>query len=79
LKPPKPRTAGAYRVKCASSRAVTPEPRLIPGYSAKPDGFYDEIERAHEGPFLEMFARRARLGDWHYFGDQSLGTAEVAA
>jgi N6-adenosine-specific RNA methylase IME4 len=48
-------------------------------HSAKPDAFYDLVERVSPGPYLEMFARRARLGDWHYWGDESLGTAEVAA
>jgi N6-adenosine-specific RNA methylase IME4 len=45
-------------------------------HSAKPDGLYDLIEQAHEGPYLELFARRARFG-WDYWGDQSLGTAEM--
>lgn len=48
-------------------------------HSAKPDGFYDLVERGFEGPYLEMFARRARLGDWSYWGDQSLGTAAAVA
>lgn len=48
-------------------------------HSAKPDAFYDLVEQASPGPYLEMFARRARLGDWHYWGDQSLGTVEMAA
>lgn len=52
-------------------------PRLP--HSVKPDAFYDLVEKASPGPYLELFARRARLGDWHYWGDQSLGTAEVAA
>jgi N6-adenosine-specific RNA methylase IME4 len=43
-------------------------------HSAKPDGFYDFVEAGFEGPYLEMFARRARFG-WDYWGDQSLGTA----
>jgi N6-adenosine-specific RNA methylase IME4 len=51
-------------------------PRLAE-HSAKPDAFYDLVERASPGPYLEMFARRARLGDWNYWGDQSLGTAEM--
>lgn len=46
--------------------------------SAKPDGFYDAVESGHCGPYLEMFARRARFG-WDYWGDQSLGTAEMVA
>jgi len=35
-------------------------------------------EKASPGPYLEMFARRARFG-WDYWGDQSLGTAEGRA
>lgn len=51
-------------------------PRLP--HSVKPDAFYDLVEKASPGPYLELFARRARFG-WDYWGDQSLGTAEVAA
>ena len=47
-------------------------------HSAKPDGSIDLIERASPGPYVELFARRARFG-WDYWGDQSLGTAEMAA
>lgn len=49
------------------------------GHSEKPDCFYDLVERISPGPRLEMFARRARLGDWSYWGDESLGTAEMSA
>jgi N6-adenosine-specific RNA methylase IME4 len=45
-------------------------------HSAKPDGFYDLVERVTPGPYLELFARRARFG-WDYWGDQSLGTVEL--
>lgn len=48
------------------------------GHSAKPEAFLDLIERMSPGPYLEMFARRARFG-WDYYGDQSLGTAEAVA
>lgn len=47
-------------------------------HSAKPDGMLDLVERASPGPYLEMFARRARLG-WDYWGDESLGTADMEA
>ena len=47
-------------------------------HSAKPDSFIDLVEQVSPGPYLELFARRARFG-WDYWGDQSLGTAEVAA
>lgn len=45
-------------------------------HSAKPDGFLDVVEQVSPGPYLELFARRARFG-WDYWGDQSLGTAEL--
>jgi len=47
-----------------------------PAHSRKPDGFLDVVEQVSPGPYLEMFARRARLG-WDYYGDESLGTAEL--
>jgi N6-adenosine-specific RNA methylase IME4 len=45
-------------------------------HSQKPEAFLDLVERVSPGPYLEMFARRARFG-WDYWGDQSLGTAEL--
>lgn len=45
-------------------------------HSAKPDAFYDIVESVSPGPYLEMFARRARFG-WDYWGNESLGTAEL--
>jgi N6-adenosine-specific RNA methylase IME4 len=47
-------------------------------HSAKPDGFLDLVEAASPGPYVELFARRARFG-WSYWGDQSLETAEMPA
>jgi N6-adenosine-specific RNA methylase IME4 len=46
-------------------------------HSAKPDGSLDLIERASPGPYVELFARRARFG-WDYWGDESLATAKLA-
>lgn len=45
-------------------------------HSAKPDLFLDLIEQTSPGPYLELFARRARFG-WDYWGDESLGTAKM--
>jgi N6-adenosine-specific RNA methylase IME4 len=45
-------------------------------HSAKPEGFLDLVEQVSPGPYVELFARRARFG-WDYWGDQSLGTAEL--
>lgn len=42
-----------------------------PAHSAKPDAFYDLVEATNDGPYLELFARRARLG-WDYAGNESL-------
>lgn len=38
-------------------------------HSQKPDGAIDLIERASPGPYLELFARRKRMG-WDTWGDQ---------
>lgn len=46
-------------------------------HSAKPDAFYDLVEQVSPGPRVELFARRARLGDWSYWGNESLGTAQM--
>jgi N6-adenosine-specific RNA methylase IME4 len=46
-------------------------------HSAKPEMFIDLVEQVSPGPYVELFARRARFG-WDYWGDESLGTAEVA-
>jgi N6-adenosine-specific RNA methylase IME4 len=45
-------------------------------HSTKPDAFIDLVEATSPGPYVELFARRARFG-WDYWGDQSLGTAEI--
>lgn len=47
-------------------------------HSAKPEAFLDLVEQVSPGPYLELFARRARFG-WDYWGDQSLGTADMPA
>jgi len=47
-------------------------------HSRKPDGFLDLVERNSPGPYLELFARRARFG-WDYWGNESLETVEMPA
>ena len=46
-------------------------------HSAKPDAFYELVEQMHEGPYLELFARRQRPG-WLCIGSD-LGTRLEAA
>lgn len=45
-------------------------------HSAKPEAFLDVVERVSPGPYLELFARRDRLG-WDTWGNESLGTATL--
>ena len=40
-------------------------------HSEKPEAFLDMIEQVNVGPYLELFARRQRLG-WHSWGNQAL-------
>jgi N6-adenosine-specific RNA methylase IME4 len=40
-------------------------------HSAKPDGFLDHVEALCDGPYLELFARRQRLG-WDTWGNEAL-------
>jgi N6-adenosine-specific RNA methylase IME4 len=48
-------------------------------HSEKPDSFYDMVERVSPAPRAELFARRARLSGWNYWGNESLGTAELGS
>lgn len=45
-------------------------------HSAKPEAFLDIVEQISPGPYLELFARRDRLG-WDTWGNESLGTANL--
>jgi N6-adenosine-specific RNA methylase IME4 len=44
-------------------------------HSAKPEAFLDMVEQVSPGPYVELFARRNRLG-WDTWGNESLNTAE---
>lgn len=57
------------------SAVVTYAQRQL-AHSQKPECWLDLIEQVSPGPYLELFARRARFG-WDYWGDESLGTAEL--
>lgn len=47
-----------------------------PLHSAKPECFLDYIEQVSPGPYLELFARRNRLG-WDTWGNESLEHVEL--
>jgi N6-adenosine-specific RNA methylase IME4 len=50
-------------------------PRLP--HSVKPDAFYDLVEQASPSPYLEMVARRNRLG-WDTWGDEAIEHVELS-
>ena len=54
------------RLDLAASSVVI-APRLE--HSAKPDAFYDLVEKVSPGPYAELFARRERAG-WDVYGDE---------
>lgn len=47
-------------------------------HSEKPEASIDLFERMSPGPYLEMFARRARMG-WDYWGNEALQTVDLEA
>ncbi len=47
-------------------------------HSTKPDAFLDLVEQVSPGPYLEMFARRQRLG-WDTWGNEALEHVALAA
>ena len=46
-------------------------------HSAKPEAFLDIVEQVSPGPYLELFARRQRLG-WDTWGDECFNHLEAA-
>ena len=42
----------------------------LQGHSHKPEELYDIIERVSHGPYLELFARRRRGGQWSSWGNE---------
>lgn len=47
-------------------------------HSRKPEAFLDLVETVSPGPYLEMFARRNRLG-WDTWGNEALEHVEMAS
>jgi N6-adenosine-specific RNA methylase IME4 len=45
-------------------------------HSQKPDHFYDTVEQVSPPPYVELFARRHRLG-WDVWGNESANTASL--
>jgi N6-adenosine-specific RNA methylase IME4 len=47
-------------------------------HSRKPDAFLDLVEQVSPGPYVELFARRQRLG-WDTWGNEALNHVELGA
>ena len=47
-------------------------------HSRKPEAFLDVVEQVSPGPYLEMFARRQRLG-WDTWGNEALEHVVIAS
>jgi N6-adenosine-specific RNA methylase IME4 len=45
-------------------------------HSAKPEAFLDMVEQVSPGPYLELFARRQRLG-WDTWGNEAFEHVEI--
>jgi N6-adenosine-specific RNA methylase IME4 len=43
----------------------------VNGHSRKPDEFYNAIEKAFDGPYLELFARRQHNEQWTTWGNEA--------
>jgi N6-adenosine-specific RNA methylase IME4 len=54
-----------------------PESKTGPMHSRKPEAFLDLVEQVSPGPYLELFARRQRLG-WDTWGNEALEHVEIA-
>lgn len=53
-------------------------PRMGRQHSRKPEAFLDMVEETSPGPYLELFARRNRLG-WDTWGNEALEHVELAS
>jgi len=52
-------------------------PRMDRAHSRKPEAFLDMVETVSPGPYLELFARRNRLG-WDTWGNEALEHVDLA-
>jgi N6-adenosine-specific RNA methylase IME4 len=80
------RTNTEHFLFCSRGRAATPDDKIMSTWfqwprtphSVKPDAFFDMVEQASEGPYVELFARRRRLG-WDAWGNEVDSDVEMAA
>jgi N6-adenosine-specific RNA methylase IME4 len=68
---------GSLRHLCRVDSTWFNWPRMDRQHSRKPDAFMDMVEQVSPGPYLELFARRQRLG-WDTWGNEALEHVEMA-
>lgn len=68
---------GAARFTGRLESSVVSIPHNAKAHSRKPDVFLDLIEQVSPGPYLELFARRQRLG-WDTWGNEALEHVSLA-
>ena len=69
-------TRGSPKILARATSSVVMAPKQA--HSAKPEAFLDLVEQVSPGPYLEMFARRNRLG-WDTWGNEALQHVELAS
>ncbi len=67
---------GSLKAKTRIDRQWFEWPRAA--HSAKPEAFLDLVEQVSPGPYLELFARRNRLG-WDTWGNEALEHVQMDA
>ena len=76
-------TRGNLRTQARDIRNIIEAKRQK--HSAKPHNFYELVEKASPGPYLELFARpddalfSGRKGDWNYWGNEVQGEVSDVA
>lgn len=70
---------GVLRHKAKSHTAWWSWPRVgVGNHSRKPEAFLALVEEVSPGPYLELFARRQRLG-WDTWGNEALNHVDLTA
>jgi N6-adenosine-specific RNA methylase IME4 len=78
------RTNTEHFLFCSRGRAAVPTSKAMASWfqwprgahSEKPDAFFDLVEQMSQPPYVELFARRARMG-WDHWGDESLASIKM--
>lgn len=70
-------TVGKPERKTVADRSVITASKSKAQHSRKPEAFLDLVETVSPGPYLELFARRQRLG-WDTWGNEALEHVDMS-